>query len=223
MNAPLRLRAGRALLLAVLGLWAGSSAAQRHPTIARADMPIGLGIAQVTPVPGGALRFYAEPGEGVRPEDVVPADIVTFRRGVPSVEIATAPPWLVPEHLKMDYELFHLRVLTLTPDWVEVVGNATTGQSIWVARMDVTFIAWPEFLLGVAAVEVYDSEANPVRYVPHPEGGVLSSRPGALPPLAVRGDWLRVATRDLADRIPPSGWVRWRDGDFLLLTYSPFE
>jgi len=40
------------------------------------------------------------------PGDYPPSDIVMFGSGLPSVDIAEAPPWLVPEHLKMDYELF---------------------------------------------------------------------------------------------------------------------
>jgi hypothetical protein len=58
-----------------------------------------------------------------------PSDRATFRAAQPSVDIATAPPWLVPQHLKMDYEIFHLRVVTLTPDWIEVIGNMQTGET----------------------------------------------------------------------------------------------
>lgn len=197
--------------------------AQRYPFVERADLPMGLGIAVVAPSPGGTLRFYSEPAEGAMPEDVAAVDSVTFAVGVPSVEIATAPPWLVPEHLKMDYELFHLRVVTLSPDWVEVIGNSSTGQAWWVPRRDVRFLAWPEFLLSVNSVETFDADANPVRYRPHPESDVLSASWAPLSPLAVSGAWMQVATANLADRIWPSGWIRWRDETRLLVTYNPFS
>jgi hypothetical protein len=198
-------------------------AAQRYTTVDRSDLPLGLGVARFAPTPGRVLRFYAQPREGDRPGDLPPVDSVTFGDGVPHVEIATAPPWLVPEHLKMDYELFVLRALTLTADWVEVVGNSTTGETWWIARSDVHFVSWPQYLLSVTSVETLDAEENPVRYRPHDEAGVLSSSWAPLPPLAVQGDWLRVATINLADRIQPSGWIRWRSDDRLLVVCNPLS
>jgi hypothetical protein len=58
---------------------------------------------------------------------------------------------------------------------------------------------------------------------------VLSTAALPLPlaPLAARGDWLRVAPGHLADRIAPSGWIRWRapsaTGGRLLVSYAPAE
>jgi hypothetical protein len=198
-------------------------AAQRYPTVERQDLPAGLGIAQVSPVPGRVIYFYGEPPSGALPGDFPPIDSVTFEVGLPSVGIATAPPWLVPDHLKIDYEVFFLRAMTLTRDWVEVIGNSVTGETWWVPREDVAFTAWPEFLLGVNSVETFDEDANPVRYRPTDESDVLSASWAPLPPVGVRGDWLEVATINLADRIQPYGWIRWREGDRLLVSYSPLE
>ncbi len=74
-----------ALLAAVMLAWIGSRAArqsvlcvpravtlhaaafvQRYPPIARKDLPIGLGIAHVSPLPGRQLAFYREPSAGRR-------------------------------------------------------------------------------------------------------------------------------------------------------------
>jgi hypothetical protein len=123
----------------------------------------------------------------------------------------------------MDYELFHLRVLTLTPQWLEVIGNSTTGETRWVDRSQVEFVGWPEFLLSVPSVEPFDAEANPVRVRPFDASSILSTARAAMPPLAVQGDWLKVATKDLADRIQPEGWIRWRRGDRLLVFYNPLS
>ena len=112
-------------VLVALSLTAVVVEAQRFPHVARADLPVGVGIARVQPKPGDVLRFYGEPATGVAPDANPPSDVVRFGPGQPSVDIAEAPPWLVPEHLKMDYELFHLRVLTLSAQWVEVIGNST--------------------------------------------------------------------------------------------------
>ncbi len=210
-------------LVALAACSLGLSAFQRSPVVRFADLPVGLGIAQVAPVAGGALHFFRPPGLGEAPGDYPSSDTVTFGTGQPSVDILTAPPWLVPEHLKMDYELLQFRVLTLTRDWMEVIGNTRTGEAAWIDRASARFSAWPEFLLGVHSVEALDSDANPVRARPLDGAPILSSARAALPPLAVQGDWLKVATHALADRMPPDGWIRWRRADRLLIRYNPFS
>jgi len=218
----MRVPPAAALVALLLGpLVAGDAGGQRVPQIARADLPAGLGIARVSPKPGGVLRFFAPPGIGEQPGDRSPVATVRFVAGQPSVDIAEAPPWLVPEHLKMDYEIFLLRAVTLTPRWVEVIGNRTTGETWWVARDDVAFSAWPEFLLGVSGVEAFDPEANPVRARPLDASPVLSSARAALAVRAVQDEWVRVDASALADRMPPEGWLRWRRGDRLLVTFDP--
>jgi hypothetical protein len=150
-------------------------------------------------------------------------DRVRFGPGVPSVDIVEAPPWLVPQHLKMDYEIFQLRVVTLTPDWLEVVGSMRTGQLVWIDRSAARFTAWPEFLLSVHSVEAIDAATNPVRARPLDSSPILSTARAALPPLAIRGEWMQVATHELADRMPPEGWIRWRRGERLLISWNPLS
>lgn len=216
-------------ILTVLALVLGTAmtypaSAQRMQTIARADLPVGLGIAHVSPRAGGVLRFYGGPPRlGEVPGEYPPAGTVRFRAALPSVEIAEAPPWLVPEHLKMDYEIFLLRVITLTPQWVEVIGNTTTGDTWWLDRSEIRFSSWPEFLMGVHSVEAAAPESNPVRARPLDASPVLSSARAAVRPLAVQGDWVKVDTSELADRMPPDGWMRWRRGDRLLITFNPLS
>jgi hypothetical protein len=103
---------------------------------------------------------------------------------------------------------------------VEVVVNRETGQTRWVDRQAVEFFEWPDFLLKAVAVEALDPEANPIRSGPDESTPILSSAPADLRPVAVRGSWLQVSTAGLADRIVPTGWIRWRDGDRLLVSYS---
>ena len=199
------------------------SRAPRVPWVNRADLPLGLGIARLQPRPDGVVHFYGQPRPGDSPGALPPIDTVRFRAGQPTVEIAEAPPWLVPEHLKMDYELFTLRALTLSPEWVEVIGNMRTGETWWVDRQAVQFVAWPEYLLSIHSVTIDDEDGNPIRLRPFDDSPILATTSAALPPLAVQGEWLKVATGHLADRIQPEGWVRWRRGDRLLLTCNPLS
>lgn len=186
------------------------------------DAPLGLGMALVTtgdaPAP---LRFYSHPALDEVPPEVNPADAtvtdsVTFAPGRPS-SVGTAPPWFLPEVLDIERGHVAFRVETLAGDWTRVVVNRADGRTAWVRSDRVEFLAWPEvvllFLLTVAP------EANPLRTRPHDDAPVLVTPPPdwRLRPLAVQGDWVQVSTLGLADRIPPSGWVRWTDGKRLLV------
>jgi len=151
----------------------------RTSTAQAADLPMGLGIARVVISPTGTLAFYGEPAPGQGPGDYTAVDVVRFAPADPGVAIAEAPPWLVPEHLKMDYELFDLRVLLLTPQWVEVIGNMSNGQTWWVDRSQIRFIAWPELLVSAAAVTPIGEttvRARPLDTSPHPGDDIVAAR-----------------------------------------------
>ncbi|HNR55820.1 MAG TPA: hypothetical protein PKJ19_11685, partial [Flavobacteriales bacterium] len=76
-------------------------------------------------------------------------------------------------------------------------------------------------ILGVNTVEILDPAANPIRLKPLEHAAILADGANALlTPVAVQGDWLQVRTHELADRMPPTGWVRWRRGDQLLVHYN---
>jgi hypothetical protein len=92
-----------------------------------------------------------------------------------------------------------------------------------VDRSQVEFADWPEFLRSVPSIEAFDAEANPMRSRALDGAPILSTARAALPVLAVQGDWLKVATTELADRMPPEGWIRWRRGERLLVAYNPLS
>ena len=124
----------------------------------------------------------------------------------------------------MDYDLLFLRAMTISKNWIEVVVNRLTGETRWVDAQAVRFVDWPRFLLDVAAVEVPEAGTNPIRIKPLGHASILADAPGIpLPVLGVRGSWLQVATIHVADRIPPWGWIRWREDDRLLISYSPLQ
>ena len=185
-----------------------------------ATVPVGVGLVRPALVPGQPLYFYGVSDLDDRPGALVPQDSLTFRQGAHYVDVATAPPWFVPEVLKLDYDLLVLRAKTLARHWVEVVVNQRTGETRWVDRHAVRLDLWPDALLNMAAVEVSDPQANPIRSGPDAATPVLRTTLALLQPLAVQGDWLRVGPSELADQQVPQGWVRWRDGDRLLITYS---
>ncbi len=211
----------RFVLIAIGLLLVAVSTAPSEPFAQdRGDAPMGLGIA--APLLESGLPLYFRSG----PEfDAAVADSVTFSGTGNSLDIATAPPWLVPEHLKLDYQIFLFRVVSISRHAVELLVNKTSGKTAWVHRADVTFRSWPEFFSEVFSVEQLDVAANPVRPRPFTYSDPLSVQPdagsGFLDVLQVRGDWLQVQQiGDAMDPVGPPGWIRWRDGEQLLISWS---
>jgi hypothetical protein len=182
--------------------------------------PLGVGMVMPPLDPAQPLYVYGVPDLDTLPEALSPQDSVTFRTGPHYVDIATAPPWFVPKVMKLDYGLLHLRAKTLTHHWIEVIVNERTGATRWVDRSAVTFEPWSVFLLGVVTVEVKDPATNPVRSGPDGVAPVRARASALLRPRAVQGDWLQVDPSPLSDAQGPAGWIRWRDGERLLITYS---
>ena len=183
------------------------------------EIPIGVGFVKPRFHDLETLRFYGPPPFDQLADMVPVVDSISFTRSANQFDIATAPPWLVPEVLKLDYDLFYFRAVTLAQNWVEVVVNQSMGRTAWVDRQAVEFVPWPDFLLSVFAVEVIDPLANPLRLKPLEDASPLARTSLPLRPLAVHGNWLYVAA-DLDGGPGSRGWVRWRDGDRLLISFS---
>ncbi len=112
-------------------------------------------------------------------------------------------------------------LFVLLPILKIVIVNNTNGLTRWIDRQAVDYKEWGTYLTEIVAVEIIDVEKNPIRTKPQDNAGILAQVPGAqLRPIAVKGDWLMVSTVGLADRIVPTGWIRWRKDGVLLVMYS---
>ena len=210
MKRVLRFAVGGLIVLLASG-WANQQ---------EASLPLGLGLVSPRTRDLEALRFYGPENLSQVADMLAPTDSVTFVRGPNQIDIATAPPYLVPEVLKLDYDMLYFRATTVSRNWIEIVVNQRTGQTAWVDRHSVDLIYWPEFLSQVYAVEVVDQESNPLRIKPLGHASVVTRTTEPLRPLAVNGHWILVETIETPPRDTKSGWIRWRDGDTLLITYS---
>ena len=213
-------RVARSVLLCFCGGFVLNASAQRPDDGWVAD--IGVGMVKPNVVDGAVMYFYGPPDENGFAPTSAPIDSVTFAASTHHVDIATAPPWLVPEVLKLDYGFLLFRARSLTRFWVEVIVNNTNGQTAWLPRSEVDFVPWVDFFLTVFAVEPIDVVANPLRARP------FSYSDPALPPsgtdwfyepIEIRGDWIHVRLRSQSQP-ERDGWFRWREGDRLAVSYS---
>jgi hypothetical protein len=133
--------------------------------------------------------------------------------------ISSAPPWFVPQDMKLDYEILQLVAVTVRKNWIEVIVNKTNGKKAWLYKEDVGFKYWPEFLLEVNSVELLNPTDYPPRIKPMDHASPIQNLnyDGIFYPIAVKDDWLQVQPDK---EVNHDIWVRWKRDGILLVKYS---
>jgi len=184
------------------------------------ESQMGLGMFTPNFYENPVLYFYGNPNLEKNVQEHTPTDSITFnRRESGGFVIASAPPWLVPDHLKLDYDLLYFKVQTLTHDFLEVTVNTTTNQTAYVDKYSGKLQYWPEFLLNVNSVEFHNPEEK-IYVKPLNHAGTVSTTYSFMKPLQIRNEWMHVALLNDDFRTVGKGWVRWRKNGRLLITYS---
>jgi hypothetical protein len=92
---------------------------------------------------------------------------------------------------------------------------------MWLRRDHVRFTPWAAYWLEIHSIETPEAaplHAGPGAHTPA-IGTTQAGRP--LQVLETRHGWARVAWADAAEaEAGPLGWVRWHDGERLLVRYS---
>ena len=186
------------------------------------DSPMGLGFFKPDFFKNPALYFYGEPDFEKSVQKHSPEDSLVFKnlQQYSNYELVYAPPWLLPEQLKLDYDIFYLKVLSLSGDFAEVELNKQTQKTGYIKRDAGEIIYWPDFLLKVFSVEFPPDEIQKIRFKPDDASSEVSVQFEFMKPLEVKDDWIRVALTDDDFNTVGKGWIRWRRDRKLLIMYS---
>lgn len=168
------------------------------------------------------LNFYHQPNKEELVNTPPVTDSLIFKKNETGYRISYAPPWFVPEILKMDDESLYLRVVTIKYDFLEVVVNESTGRKSWVSRKQGDFLYWPDFLLKMNSVEQLQPADNPVRIKPLPNASLVSTEYSFLKPVAIKQSWMEVQLLDNNFKKVGTGWIKWQGNGKLLINYSLF-
>lgn len=192
------------------------------PDLVTDQLEMGIGIAQVRLKVGQRIYFYNKPEANQLPKQLSPIDSVTFQEAPHGIDIATAPPWLVPERLKLDYQIFHFLVIAQQSSFFQVVVNKTNGQTAWMSKEQLSYQDWSSFLLGVSAIQPLDWDNNPVRTKPltHAPPLLEIDAQHILQPLTIEGHWIEVSILDNNRQTIGKGWLRWKSQTELLIAYD---
>ena len=186
---------------------------------------LGIGFAMVEVSAGVRLDLF---DSASATESVATIEIVE-RNG--DLVIAPASDWLRPETLWLDYSLFVFRVVTVSGDAYEVVVNeGRGGRSGSCPQRAVEFRPRASTFLveDVTGLNRLSPATDPLRATPALNAETIPYAAEAdgwdcLAVAEVRGAWVRVKLSDLCTHggaEPVDGWVRWRDGDRLLIGYG---
>lgn len=228
------------LLLAIVGIalfaWIRIEAKQKSRTDPENEMqavpmrllseqegsnPMGLGFFQPNAFDHPVLYVYGPPRHTKSILEQSPQDSIVFgRTEYGSTDILSAPPWLVPAHMKLDYDIFYLKIIGLTQDMVECEVNTVTGETRYFDRRRGQVIYWEDFLLGVHSVEWPDNQPAMVRIKPLAHASLVQAAYSFMHPIMIRGDWMLVELWNNDFEQTGSGWIRWKDGQQLLVNYS---
>lgn len=167
------------------------------------------------------LYFYGNVNWEKSVREHSPVDSIVFKKTEHGgFDIAQAPPWLVSEHLKLDYDMLYFKTVALGSEFAEVVVNTQTQRTALVNRHDGKIMFWPTFLLRVHSVEFPPGSQEKIRARPFAQASEVTLPYSFLKPIFVKSEWMQVELwNDNFDKVG-KGWIQWRRNGKLLITYS---
>lgn len=151
-----------------------------------------------------------------------PTDSITFdRHENGGFDIATAPPYLVPEHVKLDYDLLMFKVISVTQDFLEIEVNKNSDKKLNVIKSSGIFYTWSEFFLHVNSVEFINSKSQNVYLKPLENSSKIKENFQFMKPLKVRHKWMYVSLIENHQSVG-NGWIKWNENGKMLIKYSLF-
>ncbi|MEO0572360.1 MAG: hypothetical protein AAF039_11700 [Bacteroidota bacterium] len=181
---------------------------------------MGLGFFKPKLQEEHPMYFYGNPNVEKSLQEHVPTDSIVFKRNEISFQITSAPPWLIPEHLKLDYDLILFKVFSVGEEFVRVEANSNTGYSAYVSRWAGDLIFWPDFLLNAHSVEFINPSEQKVRIKPLQNASMVNVSFDFMRPILINENWAKVTLLDSDQTKKGEGWIQWKKDDRLLISYS---
>ncbi|PNQ75293.1 hypothetical protein C1T31_03940 [Hanstruepera neustonica] len=182
---------------------------------------MGFGMFSPNMFENKALYFYGNLNLEKSLMEHIPTDSITFKKSeYGSFNIATAPPWLVPDHLKLDYDMLYFKVVSVSEDFLEVIVNTSTLQTAYIDKQSGVFKYWPEFLLSVNSVEFIGQNSQKVHVKPLDGAGFVNTNHSFMKPLKVKQSWMYVLLLNNEFETTGKGWIKWKENNQLLITYN---
>ena len=185
---------------------------------------LGEGIVRFAFDENTRIDFYTDTSDS-SPERLIQFFFDESTRSYNIRDIEIKKEWLNPQAIWLDYDFFFFRCIQQTDNFYKVVTNNQTGLAYWVKKADfITYQNWEQFLLGVLTISRNtdqdiklepDSDSPKIDFIAEDCFHVVK----------MKGDWIEITTNgickdeDLTTGKLTSGWIRWREGEKLLIDY----
>ncbi|HMQ67812.1 MAG TPA: hypothetical protein PKA90_02710 [Ignavibacteria bacterium] len=185
------------------------------------DYIMGLGFFKPDIITKKVLYFYGEQNLNKPVYEHSPDDSLVFKKTeISNYDLIYAPPWLLPEHYKLDYDIFYLKLISVGKDFVEVSVNDRIQKMSFLDRYAGEILYWPEFLLSVNSVELLPDTDQKIRIKPLDYAGEVNIKHDFLKPVLIQDEWMSVELYDENYTLLGKGWIQWKDDNKLLISYS---
>ncbi len=164
----------------------------------------------------------------------VPKDITLYEQPDEQSSIINNIKWsavdIFPEGVKFQdlfivfipaKELGFAAVTDETEDWVQIIHNNKTGETAWIKKDDpYKFMSWVHFYnmygrkYGLYILKGAPENVKNIKSAPDESSQFIAemNMPTKIKLNVIRGNWALVSVLDL-DRMPKTGYIRWRGDD----------
>lgn len=134
--------------------------------------------------------------------------------------------WLQPETLWLDYYRLNFRVKSVKEGCYEIY--VSDKRTMWIKDKEFTdFLFWEEYFKQMFAITRKDPTEQKVYERPDLQAKKIKYSAGedCFNVKSLTGDWIEIFTpkhcTDETSNELKSGWIRWKDGNKLLINYFP--
>ncbi|CAN5154023.1 hypothetical protein BH09BAC3_BH09BAC3_16820 [soil metagenome] len=192
---------------------------------ASSQVSIGIGIVWIEFDGPATIEFYRTPEDNTYSKRLVIFNDPVID-GLNLKDYPKHKKWLQPEVMRLDYYHFNFRCKSETEKWLEVIVNNEDGSTLWVKRSEQTkFQPWKEYLMSMFGIKRLNARAQGI-YDAADESSkkVASQGKDCFRIKEMRGDWVEIFSSDECDTKKrteiKSAWIKWKEGDKILIEYS---
>ncbi|MDC6407069.1 MULTISPECIES: hypothetical protein [Maribacter] len=187
----------------------------------------GIGLVSIGFDDKTKLEFYESEMDN-EPTEVLEFFLDSTISSLSIRNLNTQHKWLNPEVLWLDYHEFTFRCVSKTEDCFEIIVDNETGKSMWLKKSELTlFSTWETYLMRMFGIERLKSNPQKIRIGPSENSAEIKYEgTDCFIVKRMKDDWIEIMTPDYCDEdytdsnTPlKSGWIKWRNGNELLINY----
>ncbi|NRS90367.1 hypothetical protein HNQ02_003307 [Flavobacterium sp. 7E] len=196
-------------------------------TLDTVQTTLGIGLVSINFDDKTILHFYTTPTEKKPKRTIIFFDDQSINSWNIR-DLDQQKEWLKPEILWLDYSKFVFRCVRIEDNWLKVIVNNETEETLWLEKSELTtFIDWENYLKNMFGVARLSDQKQKIRSLPTDDSEeIIYQGNDCFQVKAMKGDWIQIFTAEYCDanytdsktKIK-SGWIKWRQGNKLLIEY----